>query len=162
MTQLLLLLRYEYVFIPNRNSKKVRGWHFCQKHILIMDMGQMTSRRLWTTEIFLIRMSLIQPQTIAILQVIMWLSLTKATAVNIIILCHLLGTASWQSFHIPPKTLEKLIESKAWGFVCLFCCFTSQFNSYGHGGTVSSPNHTFSWAGLNKRLTSNSCTYFRL
>ena len=47
-------------------------------------------------------------------------------------------------------------------FVCLFCCFTSQVNSYGHGGTVSSPNHTFSWAGLNKQLTSNSCTYFRL
>ena len=36
--------------------------------------------------------------------------------------------------------------------VCLFvCCFTSQVNSYGHCGTVSSPNHTFSWAGLNKR-----------
>ena len=47
-------------------------------------------------------------------------------------------------------------------FVCLFCRFTSQVNNYGHGGTVSSPNHTFSWAGLNKRLTSNSCTYFRL
>ena len=28
-------------------------------------------------------------------------------------------------------------------FVCLFCCFMSQANSYGHGGTVSSPNHTF-------------------
>ena len=28
-------------------------------------------------------------------------------------------------------------------FICLFCCFTSQVNSYGHGGTVSSPNHTF-------------------
>ena len=42
-------------------------------------------------------------------------------------------------------------------FVCLFCCFTSQVNSYGHCGTVSSPNHTFSWASLNKRLTSNSC-----
>ena len=39
-------------------------------------------------------------------------------------------------------------------FVCLFCCFTSHVNSYGHCGTVSSPNHTFSWAGLNKRLTS--------
>ena len=47
-------------------------------------------------------------------------------------------------------------------FVCLFCCFTSHVNSYGHWGTVSSPNHTSSWAGLNKRLTSNSCTYFRL
>ena len=47
-------------------------------------------------------------------------------------------------------------------FVCLFCCFTSQVNSYGHCGTVSSPNHTFSWASLNKQLTSTSCTYFRL
>ena len=27
-------------------------------------------------------------------------------------------------------------------FVCLFCCFTSQVNSYGHCGTVSSLNHT--------------------
>ena len=27
---------------------------------------------------------------------------------------------------------------------------------------VSSPNHTFSWASLNKQLTSASCTYFRL
>ena len=47
-------------------------------------------------------------------------------------------------------------------FVCLFSCFTSQVNSYGHGGTVSLPNHTYSWASLNKRLTSTSCTYFRL
>ena len=29
-------------------------------------------------------------------------------------------------------------------FVCLFCCFTSQVNSYGHSGTVSSANHFFS------------------
>ena len=43
-----------------------------------------------------------------------------------------------------------------------FCCFTSQVNIYGHCGTVSSPNHTFSWADLNKPLTSNLCTYFRL
>ena len=35
-------------------------------------------------------------------------------------------------------------------------------NSYGHVGTVSSPNHTFSWASLNKRLTSASCTHFGL
>ena len=26
---------------------------------------------------------------------------------------------------------------------CLYCCFTSQVNSYGHCGTVSSPNHTY-------------------
>ena len=37
-------------------------------------------------------------------------------------------------------------------FVC-FCCFTSHVNSYGHCGRVSSLNHTFSWAGLSKRLT---------
>ena len=42
----------------------------------------------------------------------------------------------------------KLNQSWFIDFVCLFCCFTSQVNSYGHGGTVSSPNHTFSWAGL--------------
>ena len=49
-------------------------------------------------------------------------------------------------------------------FFCfvLLCCFTSQVNSYGHCGTVNSPNHTFSWADLNKRLTSNSCKYFHL
>ena len=47
-------------------------------------------------------------------------------------------------------------------FCCFFfCCFTSHVNSYGHCGTVSSLNHTFSWAGLSKRLTSNLCTYFR-
>ena len=28
-------------------------------------------------------------------------------------------------------------------FVRLFYCFTSQVNSYGHGGTVRSPYHTF-------------------
>ena len=28
-------------------------------------------------------------------------------------------------------------------FVCLFVCCTSQVNSYGHCGTVSSPNRTF-------------------
>ena len=45
-------------------------------------------------------------------------------------------------------------------FVSLFCCFTSQVNSYGHCGTVSSPNHTFSWASLNKQLTSNRAHTF--
>ena len=28
-------------------------------------------------------------------------------------------------------------------FLVCFCCFTSHVNSYGHCGTVSSPNHTF-------------------
>ena len=45
---------------------------------------------------------------------------------------------------------------------CLFCCFTSRVNSYGHGGSVSSANHTFSWASLNKWLTNTSCIYIRL
>ena len=49
-----------------------------------------------------------------------------------------------------------------WGGWDLFVCFTSHVNSYGHCGMVSSLNHTFSWAGLSKRLTSNLCTYFRL
>ena len=43
-------------------------------------------------------------------------------------------------------------------FVCLFCCFTSQVNSYGHGGTDSSQVYTFSWASLNKQLTCTLCT----
>ena len=47
--------------------------------------------------------------------------------------------------------------------VCL-CGFILDLsvNSYGHVGMVSSPNHTFSWASLAKRLTSTSCTYNRL
>ena len=32
--------------------------------------------------------------------------------------------------------------STCW-FFGWFCCFTSQVNSYGHCGTVSSPNHFF-------------------
>ena len=58
------------------------------------------------------------------------------------------------------KTKVKVDKTKV-NFVC-FCCLTSHVNSYGHCGTVSSLNHTFSWAGLSKRLTSNLCTYFRL
>ena len=34
----------------------------------------------------------------------------------------------------------------------MFCCFTSQVNSYGHAGAVSSPNHTLFWASLNQYL----------
>ena len=55
---------------------------------------------------------------------------------------------------------QQVTTGKEEVFVCLFCCFTSKVNSYGHGRTVSSPNHTFSWASLNKQLTSTSCTYF--
>ena len=35
-------------------------------------------------------------------------------------------------------------------------------NCYGHVAMVSSPNRTFSWESLTKRLTSSSCTYFHL
>ena len=35
------------------------------------------------------------------------------------------------------------IESKVSILFCLFCYFTSQVNSYGYGGMVSSPNYTF-------------------
>ena len=61
---------------------------------------------------------------------------------------------------VDDKNIHFVIMS--FNLFCLFCCFTSQVNSYGHGGKVSSPNHTFSWASLNKQLTSSSCTYFRL
>ena len=57
---------------------------------------------------------------------------------------------------------RRVLNQQPFDFVCLFCCFKSQVNSYGNGGMVSSPNHTFSWASLNKQLTSTSCTYFRL
>ena len=67
---------------------------------------------------------------------------------------------------LEPATTQSIVKHSTTGslllFVCLFCCFTSHVNSYGHGGTVSTPNQTFSWASLNKRLTSTSCTYFRL
>ena len=42
------------------------------------------------------------------------------------------------------KLRKKLNEYFIPKIVCLFVCFTSQVNSYGHCGTVSSPNHTFS------------------
>ena len=35
---------------------------------------------------------------------------------------------------------KKVFENLLFFFVC---CFTSQVNRYGHGGTVSSPNHFF-------------------
>ena len=51
---------------------------------------------------------------------------------------------------IPVKlSFEAIVDDFFFVFVC-FCCFTSQVNSYGHGLTVSSSNHTFSWASLNK------------
>ena len=55
--------------------------------------------------------------------------------------------------HIVPQPIKSVLWNGQLGavkgfwlvlFVCLVCCFTSQVNSYGHGGTVSSPNHTFS------------------
>ena len=45
-------------------------------------------------------------------------------------------------------------------FFCLMLYVS--VNSYGHAETVSSPNHNFSWASLNKRLTSTLCTYLCL
>ena len=51
----------------------------------------------------------------------------------------------------PLQPICKLRNPKWCSLVGWFWCFTSQVNSYGHCGTVSSPNHTFSWAGLNKR-----------
>ena len=47
--------------------------------------------------------------------------------------------------------------------VCLFVLLLNvPVNIYGHVGIVSSPNHTFSWAGLTQQLTSTLCAYVRL
>ena len=64
----------------------------------------------------------------------------------------------WYHHSIPGRSRSMTFTE----MVGLFCCFTSQVNSYGHCGTVSSPRHTFSWASLNKQLTSTSCTYLSL
>ena len=66
------------------------------------------------------------------------------------------------TIRLVPEHVMSIFRHGYFAVVGWFCCFTSQVNSYGHCGTVSSPNHTFSWAGLNKRLTSNLSTYFRL
>ena len=42
---------------------------------------------------------------------------------------------------------------------CLFCCFTCQVNSYGHGGMVSSSNHTFSRTSLNMLTYTFACNW---
>ena len=57
------------------------------------------------------------------------------------------GTDLWTLFNIYSSIWSPFFSDDALVclFVCLFVCFTSQVNSYGHCGTVSSPNHTFSW-----------------
>ena len=88
---------------------------------------------------------------------IIWLCLLKRIMTTFLrYTCYL----NFMQYHL--NTLSMLGSCSSILFVCSFCCFTSQVNSYGHGGTVSSPNHTFSWASLKKQLTSTSCTYFRL
>ena len=96
-------------------------------------------------------------------------------------LCHLLLNVNYvivANFYVANMYFHAICENKILAkiseftvtasalssVVCLFVCFTSHVNSNGHVGTVSSEslNHTFSWAGLSKRLTSNLCTYFRL
>ena len=50
-------------------------------------------------------------------------------------------------------------------FVCLFVCFVAlrpKSTAMVIAGRSVHLTTLFSWAGLNKRLTSNSCTYFRL
>ena len=39
--------------------------------------------------------------------------------------------------------------------ICLYCCFTSTVNSYGHGGTVISPNHTFFLGKIEQAVDQN-------
>ena len=47
-------------------------------------------------------------------------------------------------------------------FIIFVLMLNVPVNSYDHVETVSSPNHTFSWASLTKRLTSTLCIYFRM
>ena len=44
--------------------------------------------------------------------------------------------------------------------VCFGLILCVPVNNYGHVGTVSSPNQTFSWASLTKQLDCTLCTYF--
>ena len=55
-----------------------------------------------------------------------------------------LGQVWYLILSIPDRCLLHYFEKYA---VCLFCCFTSQVNSYGHGATVSSPNLTIFFSG---------------
>ena len=41
------------------------------------------------------------------------------------------------------KSIYLDFDSNVISVICLICCFMSQVNSYGNGGAVSSPNHTF-------------------
>ena len=66
----------------------------------------------------------------------------------------------YSSMHLPYLFVNIIAQLPS--FVCSFCCFTSQVNGYGLGRTVSSSNHTFSWANLNKQFNNTSCTYVRL
>ena len=91
-------------------------------------------------------------------QLIMFLSCLLTTKLGMLYFTILLTGAGGAKDTLD-DLLGDLLEDGRWLFIC---CFTSQVSSYGHGGTVSSPNHTFSWASLNKQLTSTSCTYFRL
>ena len=58
-----------------------------------------------------------------------------------------------RNIHFGVGTSEsQMVYTSVPRLVSLFaCCFASKVNSYGHGGTVSSPKHTFSWASLNKQ-----------
>ena len=53
-----------------------------------------------------------------------------------------------------PHCWKSHVTAQIITFVC-FVCLTSQVNSYGHGGTVSSPNHTFFLGKLEQAV--NQC-----
>ena len=71
-----------------------------------------------------------------------WNSLLSATSLpQVLAPCHLCC-----------KTHSLYLHSVL--FLLVLLLYVPQLNRYGHGGTVSSPDHTFSWASLNKHLTS--------
>ena len=62
----------------------------------------------------------------------------RAFAARIHICMHVKSVQQMRCWH-----LRSFQQRRFRRLFCLFCCFTSQVNSYGHCGTVSSPNHTF-------------------
>ena len=96
---------------------------------------------------------------------------------NLHFLCHIIGIQEGallfkcslsRCYDLIAATATAIIQNlikKQETFAMLICLFVLLLyvpvNSYGPYGMVSSPNQTFSWASLNKQLTSTLCTYFR-
>ena len=102
-----------------------------------------------------------------VLRLLIWLCTvclcpTKRTLGLYGLKCSTLEIKTAVSCHLVIKLTDAYSDLCHQSFTCLFVfvCFVALRPK--STDTVSSPNHTFSWASLNKQLTSTSCTYFRL